>query len=139
MTQPVKKSSFNLNKNNKIVLAVAALLLCVLIAAGAATVLSNPSDENVTGTPTDKPTPTITPVSFSPTEIHLSSNITAPFYKGDTLQMNATLNVPVAGITVTLLNKGSVVTTAETDASGKVVFERAPLNAFDYSVTATIP
>lgn len=139
MSTPVKKSGLNLTKNNKILLAVVALLLCGLIAVGASTVLSNPADENVTGTPTDKPTATTTPVSTVPTEIHFSSNLTSPFYKGDVLRMTASLNTPTPGITVTLLNKGTTVISGETDENGQVIFDRAPVNPFDYSVTATIP
>ena len=139
MSTPVKKSGLNLTKNNKILLAVVALLLCGLIAVGASTVLSNPADENQTGTPTGKPTATATPVSTVPTEIHFSSNLTNPFYKGDVLRMTASLNTATPGITVTLLNKGTTVTTGETDENGQVIFDRAPVNPFDYSVTATIP
>jgi hypothetical protein len=152
MTQQVKKSSFNLNKNNKIVLAVAALLLCVLIAAGASTILTNPADENVTGTPTDKPaaTPTPTPSStVKPTAISLSSNITTPWYKTDFLELKAQLNQPVAGIPVTLYNKGNAVingTTGQpviayTDSTGLAIFVRNPQAQFDYSISApdTVP
>lgn len=134
-----KKSSLNLTRNNKIVIAIAALLLCAIIGVGAATVLSNPADENVKATPTDKPTATTTPLSTVPTEVHLSSNVTAPWYKTDFLEMTAQLNTPTEGITITLLNHGDTVVTALTDDTGKAVFVRNPQNAFDYSVTATIP
>lgn len=139
MSTPVKKSGLNLTKNNKIYIAVAALALCALVGVGAVTVLSNPADENQTGTPTDRPAATPTPVVTVPTEIHFSSNLTNPFYKGDTLRMTATLNTATSGITVSLLNKGTLVITGETDANGQVIFDRAPVNPFDYSVTATIP
>ena len=140
MSTPKTKSGLNLTKNNKIILGLAIALILTLVSYGvASTVLSNPADENVTGTPTGKPTATATPVSTVPTEIHFSSNLTNPFYKGDVLRMTASLNTATPGITVTLLNKGTTVTTGETDENGQVIFDRAPVNPFDYSVTATIP
>lgn len=140
MSTPVKKSSLNLTRNNKIVLGLAiALVLALATYAVASGILSNPAEENVTGTPTDKPTATTTPLSTVPTEVHLSSNVTAPWYKTDFLEMTAQLNTPTEGITITLLNHGDTVVTALTDDTGKAVFVRNPQNPFDYSVTATIP
>lgn len=126
-----------------LVVAVAALSLLSL--AVAAVVLTAP--EHVTGTPQatpsptpiPTPTPTPTPTPIIPTELHLTSNITEPFYKGDTLRMTAQLNQPVAGIVVTLYNNGAALTTATTDSTGKVVFDRNPTNPFDYTATALIP
>lgn len=136
-----KKSSLNLTRNNKIVLGLAiALVLALATYAVASGILSNPAEENVKATPTDKPAATPTPTgSIVPTEIHLSSNITDPYYKTDYLELTAQLNTPTAGITVTLLNKGDAIATALTDDTGKAVFVRHPQNAFDLSVTATIP
>lgn len=141
MSTPVKKSGLNLTKNNKILLAVVALLLCGLIAVGASTVLSNPADENVKNTVTDPPAATPTPAgSITPTEVHLSSNNTeTPWIRTDFLELTAQLNTPAAGVTITLLNKGEVVTTAVTDETGTAIFVRNPQKSFDYSVTATIP
>lgn len=120
-----------LNKERKIALAVIAIALVVIGIVAAVTVITAP--EHVIGTPEDRPAPPPTPV------LHLTSNNTTPFYKNDTLTMTATLTPAQAGIPVTLWNKGVFVTTELTDSSGVVVFNRKPLNPFDYTVSAELP
>ena len=75
----------------------------------------------------------------------MTSNLTVPFYIGDTLHLVAELNVPVAGVSVALYNNGAplivggVAVTGLTDTDGIVVFDRKPSLAFDYHVVATLP
>lgn len=135
-------------KKPSTIIIIGILILAVVGIVTAATILYNPVDENPQGTPVDKPTPTPTatptptePPPVVPTEVHLSSNNTTPFYKGDTLTMTAQLNQPVAGITITLYNNGNLAAnpTAITDALGKATFNRNPTLPYNYSVTANIP
>ena len=125
-------------KNITYALIFVAFVCVFVIGAYAATTLTAP--EHAAGTPTSTPAPTATPtVTPVATEIHLSSNNTTPFYKGWTLHIEGQLNTPTAGITVTLYNNGAVITTALTDSTGKAVFDRQPTNAYDYTLTASIP
>lgn len=140
--------------NPKLKTALLIVLVLVATVAGisvAATVLTSP--ENISGTPlnpTPTPAPSTSPTptpsqTVTPTELHLTSNYTEPFYKGDTLRLTAQLNQPAEGITVELYNNGEpllsagVPVTAQTDASGQAVFDRKPQNPFNYYVVATIP
>jgi hypothetical protein len=125
-----KEKNKMISKQTKLIAIIMAALLGTVAVVYAATILTSP--EQVTGIPLD-------PLPVQPTAIHLSSNNTAPFYKGDTLHMVATLNLPVAGITVTLYNNGTSVLAAITDTEGKAVFDRQPTLPFNYYVTATIP
>jgi hypothetical protein len=137
-TNPKK---LNLKSPLIVVLIVVAALFCVVAAA---VVLTAP--EHIQGTPQNPtPSPTASPTASPspsptvvPTELHLSSNLTTPFYTGSTLRLTAQLNTPTAGVVITLYNNGAVMTTAVTDASGKAVFDRAPTNAFDYTATASL-
>jgi hypothetical protein len=127
-------------KNITYVLIGVAVLCLFVVGVYAVTTLTAP--EHAAGTPTTAPTSTPTPtptVTTVATELHMASNNTVPFYKGSTLHIEAQLNVATAGITVTLYNNGAVITTALTDSTGKAVFDRNPTNAYDYTVTATIP
>jgi hypothetical protein len=132
--------STKLKSKKTLIIAVLAFLALAGVVV-AAVVVTAP--EHITGTPTDKPTPTPTASptpSPSPTpviELHLSSNVTVPFYKGDTLHLTAQLSTTQTGVLITLYNNGGAITTALTDSTGKAVFDRQPTNAFDYTVTAT--
>lgn len=135
-----KPSAFKLTA--PIILAIIAIALVGSVAA----VLIVTAPEHVTGTPEDKPTPTPTatvePTAPPPTyEVHLSSNNTTPFYKGDTLRMTVEVKPPVAGATITLYNNGALAAnpTQLTDASGRVTYDRNPTQPYDYTVTANIP
>jgi hypothetical protein len=142
-----------MNKKTTIIAAIVVISLMLLAVAAASVVLSAPehaADTPLNPTPVPTAVPTATPSpspvpTITPTELHLSSNLTVgSFYKGDTLHIVGTLNQPVAGITVTLYNNGVVVTvngvavTAQTDASGKVFFDRQPQNTFDYTIKASV-
>lgn len=132
-------------KSPLIILAIIVLTVASLV--GASVVLTSP--EHIVGTPqnspsptpTAAPTPTPSPTPVTPTAINLSSNISGVFYKGDTVRLTAQLNQPVQGITVFLWNNGAQLANvnATTDSTGKAVFDRAPVNAFDYHVTANVP
>ena len=132
-------------KSNKTFLIVAVVIgIALLGVAAAATMLTAP--EHVTGTPIASPTPTPTPSpsptpapTVAPIEFHLTSNNTTPFYKGDTLRITAQLTQAISGANVTLSNNGAPLAWLLTDASGKAVFDRSPLNPFDYTATASIP
>lgn len=121
-----------------IIIAVTALLL---LTGGVFAAVTLTSPEHIVGTPQTSPSPTASPepTPIKPTAINLSSNISGTFYKGDTLRMTAQLNQPVADVTVFLYNNGVLLVNATTDETGKAVFDRAPVNPFDYHVTATIP
>ena len=129
-----------LNSKQLGLIAIAVLAVAAISGAAAVTYLTAP--EYISGTPIDKPTPTPTasptaaPVAY---EMHLTSNVTDPFYKGDTLRLTATITPAVTGASVTLYNNDNLVTTALTDATGKAVFDRAPVNPFEYSITALVP
>ena len=127
--------------NKKTVTIIAAVSVIALILAGIAigiTVITAP--EHITGIPLD-PTPTPTPTpTVTPTELHLTSNNTDPFYKGDTLTMTATLTPAQTGILINLYNNGLYITNSTTDASGHAVFNRQPqLGPYDYTITAELP
>lgn len=131
-----------------IIIGLAVFLLTVGVSVAAVTLTS---PENIAGTPQVRPTPTPQPTSpptptaspspppVAPTAINLSSNLSGPFYIGDTLRLVAQLNQPTPDITVTLYNLGNPVVTATTDNTGKAIFDRTPINPFDYYVTASIP
>jgi hypothetical protein len=137
-----KKSKYK----SPILIAVVALFAVASLVGAAVTLIS---PEHIVGTPQNTPSPTPVPsptatpepTPVKPTAIHLSSNISGVFYKGDTLELIAQLDQPVQGITVFLWNNGAQLAgvNATTDATGKAVFDRTPVNAFDYHVTATIP
>jgi hypothetical protein len=123
-----------MTKNNKLYLAVAiAAMLAIVGVVGAASIIAAP--EHITGTPLD-PEPTPTPTTYT---LSFSGNNTVPFYKGDTLRMTAQVSPATPGVIVTLYNNGNVVTTATTNSLGAAVFDRNPINPFDYTVTAEIP
>jgi hypothetical protein len=139
--------STNLPKTNTIkkfltpTVIIAIILASVLIVGGlAAVVLTNPVNENVTGTPTTIPTatptatPTVTP-TIQPTEIHLSSNNTTPFAKGSTVKMWATVTPAQAGVNVTLINNGAPLAWNLTNSDGIATFERQPQNKYNYSIS----
>lgn len=125
-----------ITKQQKIFIAaiiLSAVLIGVVVAAQ--TIIA---PEHITGNPIDKPepTPTTEPVTFT---LHLTSNNTSPFYKGDSLEMTATLTPALSNINVTLYNNGVVITTTQTDSEGKAVFVRLPTKPFDYTASAEIP
>jgi hypothetical protein len=124
-------------KSPLVIVVIAVLAVASLV--GASVILTSP--EHIVGTPQNSTSPTATPepTPIKPTAINLSSNISGPFYKGDTLRLTAQLNQPTAGITVFLHNLGTVIANTTTDETGKAVFDRTPVNAFDYHVTASIP
>jgi hypothetical protein len=132
------------------ILAVVCLLAAVAVVSAAIS-LNLTAPENAANTPIDPtpkptaaPTPTPTaspsPTPVVPTELHLSSNNTTPFYKGNTLQINGTLNQPMAGVTIFLKNNGAYLANvnATTNSNGVAVFNRTPMYAFNYTIT-TIP
>jgi hypothetical protein len=128
-----------MSKETKIILAVAvaAILISVVAIGIAVTIITAP--EHVIGIPQDpEPTPTPTPTPGS-VALHLTSNNTDPFYKGDYLTMIATLTPSQADVTVNLYNNGDWITNATTDASGVATITRQPFKAFDYTVTAELP
>ena len=144
MSKPTTQTFLSKHKT-----ALACAIVLILTIAGIATaavVLKNPVAENVIDTPIDptpSPAPSPTTPPTMPTAIHLTSNLTVgSFHKGDTLQLVATVNQPVAGLTVTLYNKGSIVNeapTAYTNSAGVAVFNRQPTQTFNYSVAVTVP
>ena len=134
---------FNKNQLKTIFVAVTAIALLLGGVVAAVTLTSPEHVADTPLTPTPSPTPETTPEptpNSNPTEVHFSSNLTVGhFYIGDTIRKTAQLNKPVAGINITLYNLGNVVITATTDETGKAVFDRTPINPFDYYVTASIP
>lgn len=136
------QTKINWPKSRLLLVGVAVVLIALIASASAAYLLRNPEAEDAQDTPLNPTaTPTITP---SPTpviaELHMASNLTVgSFYKGDTLRITASYTPATAGVTITLRNIGIngdvIVTTALTNAEGKVVFDRNPVNPFHYYVT----
>lgn len=133
----------NTPKHLALIVAVIALACSLVVGVYALTII--PAPEHIINTPETSPTPapttspTPSPSPIPTITLHLTSNNTTPFYKGYTLRMVAALTPIQAGITVTLYNNGASVTTAQTNSTGQAVFDRAPTNPFDYTVTATLP
>ena len=139
-----------LNPKIKTLLIVIVTLSVVIGLVAGAVVLTSPEHISGNPTPTATPSPTPTP-SSSPTPtpttvkasaIHLTSNLTTPFYVGSTIRLTAQLNQPTAGVVVTLRNINidgdNIVDTATTNTLGVAMFDRKPTVAFEYYVTAVI-